>query len=521
MSEQLENRSYNNFSEKSIYNNLRKPTGHDYGWVDEYFSDDNSTPINADNLNAMLNMLIYIRNVIGKTDDFELTINDQELSASLDSESNNNTIAKYIKSVADAIIGSENDLSNTSITRTLAGLKNYLEGLDVSNENNTEEINNSADNKWVNKITQIDGKINVEYSQPDAQYIKYTKDSEGTNLDSDKTVDDALDKLDTTIGNLDTIKFDSETEISTIDNLIAIIQKVINDRIERDNELLGTDINDKVSTIKKNAALIDATTEALNTYANEHAEDYTNTEINELIANQKIDIKENGGIIDNNGIQLDPIYLSYLKKMTFATPSIKTFTITPAASTLEVGNTYTLSSIKHSEANKDSILGSLTLKRGSTVLKSDIAPTESDTSIPISDSVTLNSNGSETYSLSGTYIDSEGKNQSITSSKSITWYWPHFYGALSAESFSQALLSALKKSTSTSSNFSGTISITNNTDEYVYFVTKDSSLTVKSGGFDVPLTQTTQALTINGISTNYYIYRTNQLNAGTLTYVLS
>ena len=94
----------NDFSKKSIYNSSRKLTGHDEGWVDEYFSNDDSTPINADNLNAMLNMLIYIRNVIGKTSEFQLDGYTLPIPDP-DQVDNNRSVASYIneafKTLAD------------------------------------------------------------------------------------------------------------------------------------------------------------------------------------------------------------------------------------------------------------------------------------------------------------------------------------------------------------------------------------------------------------------------------------
>ncbi len=544
-------------------------------------------------------------------------------------------------------------------------LREKIASLDSTLAPNTHE--------WAKSVTQEDGQITVEYSQPDASDITYTKGSQGTNLESDKTVDDALDKLDETIGNLDSIKFDGQTATTTIDNLIAIIQKVINHRIARDDALLGTeddslgdtikglrkhieglDLSNSDNPVSKNnagdskwintltqtdgqvyveytqpntndivvssevdiknnesstpysnltAALNDeslirykadlsniqaiealtaeyngkvseleaadaANADALNalsakyaedlallqkadnkiesdintirnetlpgiegaldTYITEHAQDYTNTEIDGLIANQKIDIQENGGIIDNNGIQIDPIYLSYLKKMTFATPSIDYLKISTNSNTLEVGKEHEINAISHRESNINNIKGTLTLVRkagcglSATTIFSNISPSSDTDTILLIDMIAPvigTTAGTFDYVLEGEYMDTEEQIQQLHKTSTVTYYWPHFYGSSSNASLTN--VSGLNKSSITSSNFTGSLDINNNADEYVYFVTIDNSLTVKSGGFDVPLTKSTLILDINGESKTYNVYRTNQLNAGTLTYELS
>ena len=84
MSDQLY-RSYNDFNTGAIYNANNEPVDANKlnewpGWQYEFSGDEDSTPITDTNLNAMLNMLIYIRNVIGKTEDFAEIINDTEIS---------------------------------------------------------------------------------------------------------------------------------------------------------------------------------------------------------------------------------------------------------------------------------------------------------------------------------------------------------------------------------------------------------------------------------------------------------
>ena len=264
MSDQLY-RSYNDFNTGAIYNANNEPVDANKlnewpGWQYEFSGDEDSTPITDTNLNAMLNMLIYIRNVIGKTEDFAEIINDTEISkpaTGYDKDGSGtiieeHSLATYLKDAFNAIIGTEADSTSESIGRTLAGLKAYLESLDTTIS--------SEDHTWITSITQTDGKITeIGTSQPDASDITYndTDEDKGSNLKTITKVNDALNKLDNVIGNLSTPDF-SKQEINQLDNLIAIIQRVINDRIDEDAALLGTGANDERSTIKKNEASIDA-----------------------------------------------------------------------------------------------------------------------------------------------------------------------------------------------------------------------------------------------------------------------
>lgn len=119
----------------------------------------------------------------------------------------------------------------------------------------------SSSNEFVSEVTQTDGQINVKYTRPDAVNIKYTKDSEGTNLDSGKTVDDALDKLDITIGNLSEIKY-SEVAVNSVSEALTKEKEA---REYAVTALIGNGSIDKTPTIKKNAAEIDDIKEDINT----------------------------------------------------------------------------------------------------------------------------------------------------------------------------------------------------------------------------------------------------------------
>lgn len=157
------NNNYNNFSCGSIKTDQGNSS--EAGWID-YLGNDTvgNTPIDAENLNAMLNMLIYIRNVIGKTDDFADTINSTPITkpaTGYDKDADGTTIeehslATYLKDAFNAIIGTDKD---TAKLDTIKGAKKYtdaeiynlrsliLEGLDFIDCGTAEElIKNGGDN---------------------------------------------------------------------------------------------------------------------------------------------------------------------------------------------------------------------------------------------------------------------------------------------------------------------------------------------------------------------------------------
>lgn len=225
-------------------------------------------------------------------------------------------------------------------------------------------------------------------------------------------------------------------------------------------------------------------------------------------------------VCDENGfISLPKKYVEYLDNQLYQAPSISNFDFFSASST-EIGTTISISQFTHKETNIDSIRGKLTLKEGNTGLLSNIYPSASTTTLSFERDYTRTTPGTVTVTLSG--VNTKGA--SFSKSDSITFYAPHYYGALDAAELvagSDIKSLGLTKHSSTSSNWTGTVSINNENDQYVYFVTTDSSITVKSGGFDVPLTKTTITLTLNGVATTYYCYRTAQLDAAALDYVLS
>lgn len=91
MSELTDHRSYDNFDLGAIYTNDDKPSSK--GWQDD---NTGKTPINASNLNAMLSMLIAIRDFIGKKADFNVT--DNKTIADI-IEDLNTSISTYVKTL--------------------------------------------------------------------------------------------------------------------------------------------------------------------------------------------------------------------------------------------------------------------------------------------------------------------------------------------------------------------------------------------------------------------------------------
>lgn len=168
-------RQYDTFEKRAIANNQFPPENLSEkarGWQDYSADTDDdgyadagygATPVDAENLNAMLNMLIYIRNVIGKTSDFAKSVNGVDLYKTLEEDKetediensvypnpnylDHRSIAKYLGAAFNAIIGSSEDSSSLTKTLTLNSIKNYLEHLDYIDCGSSDDvIDNGGDN---------------------------------------------------------------------------------------------------------------------------------------------------------------------------------------------------------------------------------------------------------------------------------------------------------------------------------------------------------------------------------------
>lgn len=298
------NRTYNGFNRGAIYPSTNN------GWVD-YKSDINNTPINANNLNAMLQMLIDIRNVIGKTDAFADSINGNK-NISKPKEDGSISVATYIKAVADAIIGSNSDNPSLSDANrlTLNNIKNYLntyfgnssdidikdgdavtslvEALNleshIRNSQTTElnqglkdelETRKNADNDLLGTDADSLGEtikglknhiksLNTTQEAEDSKWIKSITQTDGKISKITTAQPEASDI--SYIYNDDNANISGTTTLDRVvkklDELISNLSEALSEekqaRENSDNALLGTGASDSDNTIKKNKAEIDA-----------------------------------------------------------------------------------------------------------------------------------------------------------------------------------------------------------------------------------------------------------------------
>lgn len=212
----------------------------------------------------------------------------------------------------------------------------------------------------------------------------------------------------------------------------------------------------------------------------------------------------NGIQVSGNTVSLPQAFYDYLVAQTFSTPTINTFTVNGLGSDAEVGTSVTVTGITHAETAIGGFSGKLSLKHGSTTLKADINPSTSATTVTISSvTVTRNTAGTETFTLSGeTTIGT-----SVTKSVSKNFYIPKFLGSSTSDSVSanQILNMTKGKNIPTSITISST--------SYIYFVTDGAINSVKDTdtGFGVPVeSPVTTAVSINGVSVNYHVYRTTE-----------
>ena len=196
----------------------------------------------------------------------------------------------------------------------------------------------------------------------------------------------------------------------------------------------------------------------------------------------------------------------------YVAPEISTFTLTPPPVSFKLPATYTLNDITHKETNIANISGTLTLKRGSTVVKSDISPSSTDVTIAVSDTVTLTTSG-VSYTLSGT--DKNGK--AISKSVYVNAYYTSYIGALTSETISDTLIESLTDVSSPSLSGTRSVEISGES-KYVWFVTTSTINSIKSGGFEVPHNAAV-IYAYNG--TTYKCYRTSsKIVAGSNTFVI-
>lgn len=201
----------------------------------------------------------------------------------------------------------------------------------------------------------------------------------------------------------------------------------------------------------------------------------------------------------------------------YVEPTIGELSLTPSSGSVEItsasGVTYNLTSFKHRETSPTNFNGKLTFKKGSTVLKSDIDPTDTVASVSITDNNTVKTAQTITYTLTG----KSKKGNTVSKSASVSFYFASYIGANSNETISDSVIASLTKVSSTGLN--GTREITVSSNGYIWFITTGTINKITSGGFDVPFSNK-GSHTYNGGS--YKCYRTdNLIVAGTYTYVIS
>ena len=196
----------------------------------------------------------------------------------------------------------------------------------------------------------------------------------------------------------------------------------------------------------------------------------------------------------------------------YVAPEISTFTLTPPSSSFKLPATYTLNYITHKETNIANISGTLTLKRGSTVVKSGISPSSDGATIAVSDTVTLTPSGVY-YTLSGTDKNGNAFSKYIH----VIAYYTSYIGASTSETISDTLIESLIDMSSPS--LSGTMSVNfSGESKYVWFVTTSTINSITSGGFEVPHNAAV-IYAYNG--TTYKCYRTSsKIVAGLNTFVI-
>ena len=197
----------------------------------------------------------------------------------------------------------------------------------------------------------------------------------------------------------------------------------------------------------------------------------------------------------------------------YVAPTISIFGLSPTSTSYKLPASFILSAVNHQETNIGNIKGTLTLKRGSTVIKSGILPISTYGGVSASDSVTLTTSG-VTYRLSG--VDKKGR--PISRSVTISAYYTSYFGASENSTVSNTLIAGLTDTNSAS--LTGTRSVTvSGTNKYIWFISTKPISSIKSSGFDVPYTLVNSSYSYNGGIYNCY-RTTEKIVAGDNTFVI-
>lgn len=253
-----------------------------------------------------------------------------------------------------------------------------------------------------------------------------------------------------------------------------------------------------------------------------------NTADEALEAAQNADVKVDGVTIfktDDKVLYLNEQYAEYLKQVTYANPTIAMFRMSPAGTLVEVGTTYSPASFTHSETNTNNISGNLTFtsnkKSGYSL---DVVPAGSSATVSLSGqglAYTLGANDFITFTLAGESTENTNPSgMDFSKTVTISSYFPCYYGANASATITN--VTGLTKKNS--GNIAGTYTIDVAANQYVWFVTRGTVTSVKSGGFDVPMnTPIAVDLTFGGTSYAFNAYRVEgQVTvAGSYTYTVA
>jgi len=229
-----------------------------------------------------------------------------------------------------------------------------------------------------------------------------------------------------------------------------------------------------------------------------------------IVTDGKSILYEDSGSGENK-LKLPDDWITYLEEKAYLDPTLTLGGV--AGQTVEYGVTASISNnFTHNETYIKNISGTLNLLRNGTAVVTDIAPSESSTSIAYEKTETITEH--VTYRLQGT----NSKSGAIYSNSVVfNCYKPVFYGASSSETLEST--TGLTKRASASF---GTITVTTEANQYVYFLTTGTISAITSGGFAVPYEKTqTLVVTINDLELTYNVYRTDKLEAGDNTFVVS
>lgn len=242
------------------------------------------------------------------------------------------------------------------------------------------------------------------------------------------------------------------------------------------------------------------------------------TGVQELVDNLKTTAGD-GLVKSGNSFSIDSTFLSYLRKQTFATPSISSFSLvgTNTSGSKEVGTTVTLTSINYNVTNTSNVSGNLTLSRNAAVGNSaktlSTSISKSGSSATIRESFTAATSGTVKYTLSAPYTDTNGSNKNATKEASISFYWPVFYGATSSSTPSNTD-GLIKKGSSFGTNM---LEIsTSESNPHIHFL---STGTIKLyNSLKLPITPGatgTVSITVNNRTTTYNYATIQNCGSGT------